>query len=109
MSDLANDGVWIDSGGLEHEEEVQYTKTYDSTQPHFWRQLGHTDAMNGVPHRTINPNDYPTGTIPDGVTGATLLPVVAGYQGFYDDGFDEGKYDLLMLGQEGGNTPVEGI
>jgi hypothetical protein len=101
-------GPWIDSNGLEH-EEGETVHTYDPTQPHFWIQLGHTDATNGNPHQTINPANYSTGVAPSWITGATFPAIYPGYQAAYDEGYNDGLYDNEMLGNEGGNTPVSGV
>ena len=103
-----DEGPWIDSNGLEH-EIGETVHTYDPTEPHFWHQLGHTDAVNGAAHRTINPADYQTGVAPSWISGATFPAIYPQYQTEYDAGYAEGQYDLQMLGQEGGNTPVSGV
>ena len=70
------------------QDDDPQTHTYDPTQPHYWRQLGHSDAANSAVKRTVD---------------------TAQHQGWYDDGYAEGVYQIGVLENEGGNTPVSGI
>jgi hypothetical protein len=69
------------------QDDDPQSHTYDPTQPHYWRQLGHSDAANHGSKRTVDPI----------------------YQVYYDDGYNEGIYQIGVLENEGGNTPIEGI